>query len=210
MQGVHWCDKRRSVSEYTTLFPAIDFSLASSFLQVVKQCPENELTASFISFVATANRLCVTFTFRLKVMLMYCGRLMSENQMTKLQLGGWNSWNGDFLILWNSYGSSLNDLIPKIKFWKICINSNRMIMREGLNCVFYEKGRELNKGGLAKKRLSARLWKIDFLVLLLFLTLFCEIVQVVDTEGKGDRNCYPQWLLGSYTKCIWKWLSSIR
>ncbi|KAG9146012.1 hypothetical protein Leryth_015637 [Lithospermum erythrorhizon] len=26
-QGVHWCDKRRSISEYKPLFPAIDFSL---------------------------------------------------------------------------------------------------------------------------------------------------------------------------------------
>lgn len=31
MQGVHWCDKRRSISEYKPLFPAIDFSLASTF-----------------------------------------------------------------------------------------------------------------------------------------------------------------------------------
>ncbi|XP_062225053.1 phosphoglycerate mutase-like protein isoform X2 [Phragmites australis] len=29
--GVHPCDKRRSVTEYRTLFPAIDFSLASFF-----------------------------------------------------------------------------------------------------------------------------------------------------------------------------------
>ncbi|PHT50886.1 Phosphoglycerate mutase-like protein 2 [Capsicum baccatum] len=28
--GVHWCDKRRSISEYKPLFPAIDFSLAST------------------------------------------------------------------------------------------------------------------------------------------------------------------------------------
>ncbi|KAL7116907.1 hypothetical protein ACP275_03G035800 [Erythranthe tilingii] len=28
--GVNWCDKRRSISEYTTLFPAIDFSLIES------------------------------------------------------------------------------------------------------------------------------------------------------------------------------------
>ncbi|KAL0285080.1 UNVERIFIED_CONTAM: Phosphoglycerate mutase-like protein 2 [Sesamum angustifolium] len=30
MQGVHWCDKRRSISEYKPLFPAIDFSLIES------------------------------------------------------------------------------------------------------------------------------------------------------------------------------------
>lgn len=30
MQGVHPCDKRRSISEYQSLFPAIDFSLAST------------------------------------------------------------------------------------------------------------------------------------------------------------------------------------
>ncbi|KAG6434693.1 hypothetical protein SASPL_106333 [Salvia splendens] len=29
MAGVHWCDKRRSITEYKPLFPAIDFSLAS-------------------------------------------------------------------------------------------------------------------------------------------------------------------------------------
>ncbi|KAK4428760.1 Phosphoglycerate mutase-like protein 1 [Sesamum alatum] len=28
--GVHWCDKRRSISEYKPLFPAIDFSLIES------------------------------------------------------------------------------------------------------------------------------------------------------------------------------------
>ncbi|GAV62956.1 His_Phos_1 domain-containing protein [Cephalotus follicularis] len=28
--GVHWCDKRRSISEYQPLFPAIDFSLIES------------------------------------------------------------------------------------------------------------------------------------------------------------------------------------
>ncbi|KAL8490325.1 hypothetical protein ACS0TY_026003 [Phlomoides rotata] len=28
--GVHWCDKRRSVTEYKPLFPAIDFSLIES------------------------------------------------------------------------------------------------------------------------------------------------------------------------------------
>ncbi|KAL7154849.1 hypothetical protein ABFS83_03G031300 [Erythranthe nasuta] len=28
--GVNWCDKRRSISEYMTLFPAIDFSLIES------------------------------------------------------------------------------------------------------------------------------------------------------------------------------------
>ncbi|KAK6143124.1 hypothetical protein DH2020_023472 [Rehmannia glutinosa] len=28
--GVHWCNKRRSISEYKTLFPAIDFSLIES------------------------------------------------------------------------------------------------------------------------------------------------------------------------------------
>jgi hypothetical protein len=28
MQGVHPCDKRRSITEYHALFPAIDFSLA--------------------------------------------------------------------------------------------------------------------------------------------------------------------------------------
>ncbi|KAI5655082.1 hypothetical protein M9H77_32269 [Catharanthus roseus] len=28
--GVHWCDKRRSISEYKTIFPAIDFSLIES------------------------------------------------------------------------------------------------------------------------------------------------------------------------------------
>jgi hypothetical protein len=31
MQGVHPCDKRRSVSEYQFLFPAVDFSLASAY-----------------------------------------------------------------------------------------------------------------------------------------------------------------------------------
>ncbi|KAL9172161.1 hypothetical protein ABFS82_03G027000 [Erythranthe guttata] len=30
LQGVNWCDKRRSISEYMTLFPAIDFSLIES------------------------------------------------------------------------------------------------------------------------------------------------------------------------------------
>ncbi|CAN4092279.1 unnamed protein product [Withania somnifera] len=30
MDGVHWCDKRRSISEYRPLFPAIDFSLVES------------------------------------------------------------------------------------------------------------------------------------------------------------------------------------
>ncbi|CAA0843323.1 Phosphoglycerate mutase-like protein 2 [Striga hermonthica] len=28
--GVHWCDKRRSISEYKPLFPAVDFSLAKT------------------------------------------------------------------------------------------------------------------------------------------------------------------------------------
>ncbi|KAH6763621.1 Phosphoglycerate mutase family protein [Perilla frutescens var. frutescens] len=28
--GVHWCDKRRSITEYKPLFPAIDFSLAKT------------------------------------------------------------------------------------------------------------------------------------------------------------------------------------
>lgn len=33
--GVHWCDRRRSITEYMTLFPAIDFSLIESDADVL-------------------------------------------------------------------------------------------------------------------------------------------------------------------------------
>lgn len=32
LQGVHPCDNRRSISDYQFLFPAVDFSLASSWI----------------------------------------------------------------------------------------------------------------------------------------------------------------------------------
>jgi hypothetical protein len=38
MQGVHPCDKRRSVSEYQFLFPAVDFSLASAYTKCLNAC----------------------------------------------------------------------------------------------------------------------------------------------------------------------------
>lgn len=35
MQGVHPCDRRRSISEYKPIFPAIDFSLVSVFFMIL-------------------------------------------------------------------------------------------------------------------------------------------------------------------------------
>lgn len=35
LQGVHPCDKRRSISDYQFLFPAIDFSLASTKISMI-------------------------------------------------------------------------------------------------------------------------------------------------------------------------------
>ncbi|XP_027148817.1 phosphoglycerate mutase-like protein 1 isoform X1 [Coffea eugenioides] len=53
--GVHWCDKRRSVSEYTTLFPAIDFSLIESDADVLWEAdvrePNDKVAARGMEFL---------------------------------------------------------------------------------------------------------------------------------------------------------------
>lgn len=62
LQGVHPCDKRRSKTEYETLFPAIDFSLASNFSCLRFYIWESTTYCIHLYDPSTAPDLCVLFS----------------------------------------------------------------------------------------------------------------------------------------------------
>jgi hypothetical protein len=57
LQGVHPCDKRHNVSDYQFLFPAVDFSLASTWISKIKVI-QVEVRNSFAVPVIVGGYIC--------------------------------------------------------------------------------------------------------------------------------------------------------
>lgn len=119
------------------------------------------------------------------------------------------TWNSVFAILLEYFIPT--SISEQTKFflnyvwtiWNFCV-----LLFFCIFCAFTEMGSE----SASYVSSCCRCWRrvqimMNFIYLFVYSSYY--LVQVVESEREGDCSCYAQWILISYIKCFWEWLSSI-